>query len=359
MAPTTLPLTAAADAPARSDAERTARIRSAITGTGDDLKARYNLVKHQNAIGAAIMAVAVFGMLGAGAAWYTGLVSAWVSIPVAAVFASLLHELEHDLIHLMYFKKQKVPQNIMLLLCWLLRPLTINPWLRRKLHFHHHKNSGQHDDLEERAITNGERWGVRRLVMLFDGILAIALRLKAAPADRRKTIVLRGTAAYFPVGLLAWATWYTFLGFHLANGIAALAGTAIAWKPGTLSVMHGVDVVTVVLLAPNLLRSFCLNFVSSNMHYFGDIEAGNIVQQTQVLNPWWMTPFQLFCFNFGTTHAIHHFVVGQPFYLRQMVAGKALPVMRANGVRFNDFGTFRRANRWTGVESEQEATARA
>jgi hypothetical protein len=41
-----------------------------------------------------------------------------------------------------------------------------------------------------------------------------------------------------------------------------------------------------------------------------------VIQQTQVLNPWWMLPFQLFCFNFGSTHAIHHFVVRDPFYIR-------------------------------------------
>ncbi len=57
-------------------------------------------------------------------------------------------------------------------------------------------------------------------------------------------------------------------------------------------------------------------------------------------------PLQLFCFNFGSTHAIHHFVVGQPFYLRQMIAPQAHDVMREIGVRFNDLGTFKRANRW-------------
>src|SRR3546814_13463832 len=86
-------------------------------------------------------------------------------------------------------------------------------------------------------------------------------------------------------------------------------------------------------------------FVSSNMHYYGDVESGNIVQQCQVLNPWWLWPAQLFCFNFGATHAIHHFVVSQPFYVRQLTARAAHQVMRDNGVRFNDVGALRRANR--------------
>ncbi len=66
---------------------------------------------------------------------------------------------------------------------------------------------------------------------------------------------------------------------------------------------------------------------------------GNVIQQTQVLNPWWMWPLQAFCFNFGSTHGIHHFVVKEPFYIRQMTAKVAHKVMAEMGVRFNDFGT--------------------
>jgi len=38
-------------------------------------------------------------------------------------------------------------------------------------------------------------------------------------------------------------------------------------------------------------------------------------------------------------------VVKEPFYIRQMTASVAHKVMREMGVRFNDFGTFARANR--------------
>jgi len=99
-------------------------------------------------------------------------------------------------------------------------------------------------------------------------------------------------------------------------------------------------------LAPNALRMFCLHFVSSNMHYYGDVEDKNIMQQCQVLNAWWMLPFNLFCFNFGSTHAIHHFLVKEPFYVRQLTAKTGHRVMREMGVRFNDSGTFRRDNRF-------------
>ena len=65
-----------------------------------------------------------------------------------------------------------------------------------------------------------------------------------------------------------------------------------------------------------------------------------------MLTPRWMLPFQLFCFNFGATHAIHHFVVKEPFYIRQWTAPVAHRVMREMGVRFNDTATFGRANRF-------------
>jgi hypothetical protein len=87
--------------------------------------------------------------------------------------------------------------------------------------------------------------------------------------------------------------------------------------------------------------------VSSNLHYFGDVDPRDTRRQTQVWTAWWTWPLQIFCFNFGGTHAIHHFVVQEPFYVRQLVARDAYVVLRAHGVRFNDFGTFLRANRWT------------
>src|ERR1700761_5109475 len=98
--------------------------------------------------------------------------------------------------------------------------------------------------------------------------------------------------------------------------------------------MPVLNTVAVVYLLPNVIRQASINIVSSSMHYFGDVEG--IVDQTQVLNHWYFWPLQLFCANFGSTHGIHHFVISQPFYLRQMVAGLAHQAMRKYGVRFND-----------------------
>jgi hypothetical protein len=81
------------------------------------------------------------------------------------------------------------------------------------------------------------------------------------------------------------------------------------------------------------------------MHYYGDVTPGNVLEQTQVLNARRFLPLQLFCFNFGSTHAIHHFVANEPFYVRQWTAAAGHAALRENGVPFNDLGTFRRANR--------------
>jgi hypothetical protein len=59
-----------------------------------------------------------------------GQLSAWISIPLSALFASLLHELEHELIHRLYFRNRRWVQNLMMLTVWIMRPSTIHPWYR-------------------------------------------------------------------------------------------------------------------------------------------------------------------------------------------------------------------------------------
>ena len=331
--------------------QQAAHIRAELLAHGAELRQRFPLLNHQDAIGAGILAFALAGMFASAALYINGQLAWWACLLLNAFFASLTHELEHDLIHSMYFRKQRVPHNLLLGLVWLARPSTINPWVRRHLHLNHHKVSGSETDTEERAITNGEPWGIARLLMVGDNMMASLIRfLRAKHPQHRKLIISRTLKVYAPLGLLNWGTWYVFLGFHAANGIASLLGAPLDWSANTLAVMNIVDIAVVVLIGPNVLRTFCLHFVSSNMHYYGDIEAGNVLQQCQVLNPWWLWPLQAFCFNFGSSHAIHHFLVKEPFYIRQLTVPLGHRLLREAGVRFNDFGTFARANRWSRVE---------
>ena len=284
-------------------------------------------------------------MLATAGAYVTGHLAWWLTIPLAAFFMSFAHEIEHDQIHRLYFTRNAKAQNAMFAVCWLLRPYAISPWARKPLHLLHHKVSGTEGDVEERAITNGDTWGPKRALMMIDPVASTFLHL---PKDKAyRSIKLRYVAkAYFPLTYLALALWYSFLLVNLANLGAQALGFAGISGGVPLAMLNVVNVLTIVWIAPNVLRVACLHFVSSNMHYFGDVEEGNVVQQTQVLNRWFFAPFHLFCANFGSTHGIHHFVPNDPFYVRQLTAKAAHAVMAENGVRFNDLRTFRRANRY-------------
>jgi hypothetical protein len=141
--------------------------------------------------------------------------------------------------------------------------------------------------------------------------------------------------------------WLSFLGYHCATLAAWLFGLTLelpAWLAPAVAVLN---VVAVVWVLPNVIRQASVQVLSSSMHYYGDVES--TVQQTQVLSKWYWLPLQLFSCNFGNSHATHHFFVAQPFYLRELVRRDAHAAMRSHGVRFDDVGTFSRANRWGSV----------
>lgn len=342
-----------------TDAARIQRIRQGIMDAGNTLRANNPwLEKYQNSIGMAIFWISIAGILGSAWAYYSGIFAWYVAIPVAAFWMSLLHELEHDLIHMMYFRKKRFWNDFMLAGVWLFRPSTISPWVRRRLHLHHHKVSGTETDLEERGITNGEKWGIRRLLMTGDNLLAVYLRpfttykmTRAFVRDVAKSkeeafeIARENVLGYFPLGVINYVLWHGFIVYHATLITLGLFGVYPAIPAALETVMLYVNFYAVVIAAPNALRTFCLHFVSSNMHYYGDVEKGNVVQQCQIWTSPVMLPLHLFCFNFAGTHSFHHFVVRDPFYIRQWLAPGLYPLMRENGIRFNDFGTFLRANR--------------
>jgi hypothetical protein len=323
------------------------------------IRAKYAFLKHQNSIGFLIFAISIAMILLSAVLYLKGTIG-WIMVAISVAFwTSLLHELEHDLIHFMYFKKNKFMQDLMMLGVWLFRPMTINPWFRRDLHFHHHRVSGSKTDVEERGVTNGEKWGFKRLLTTADIFLGGVLRanivrkdiidaVKKGELPKEQALMFKKSKIYgmMPFTLALYFIWYFFLihysihyisvFFHLGYESSAFIQAQFKW----------INPLVAILIFPNLLRMFCLHFITSNMHYYGDVEVGNIMQQTQVLNKWYFLPFQIFCFNFGSTHAIHHFVVSETFYIRQLTASKAHKVMKEQGVRFNDLGAFGRANRY-------------
>lgn len=342
-----------------ADEQSTKAIRKEVMASYKEIKAKYPVLKHQNAIGFGIFSFSIL-MIILGALFYLkGSIGAVPVILWIAFWTSLLHELEHDLIHYMYFKKSKFVHNLMMLGVWVFRPMTINPWLRREIHFHHHRVSGTKTDIEERGVTNGERWTFKRFITTADVLLGGVLRgsairhdiidsVKAGELSREQAFEFKKVKMYgmLPFTLFLYFTWYFFLvhyGIRIVSGVFHLGYTSPAWVNAQFS---WIDPLVVLLIAPNLFRMFCLHFITSNMHYYGDVIPGDVMQQTQILDKWYFIPMQLFCFNFGSTHAIHHFVVNETFYVRQFTASRAHKVMREQGVRFNDLGTFRRANRF-------------
>jgi len=110
----------------------------------------------------------------------------------------------------------------------------------------------------------------------------------------------------------------------------------------------------VLLALPNLFRQSSLMLMSNSSHYFGDIPPNDVFYQNQILDHPIVWPFQLLCFNFGATHILHHYVVPQPFYLRQLVYSRVADRMVALGVRRNDFGALWRGNYYCKPTSADE-----
>ena len=227
---------------AMTDAQKSAHIRQVVLQAGQALRQRHPWLRHQDAIGAGVMALSVAGMIASGWLYVIGLIPWWLCIPASALFASFIHELEHDLIHTMYFRHSPRAWNLMMALCWITRPSTVSPWTRKRLHLHHHKFSGTDTDLEEIGITNGERWGLKRLLMVGDHMLAIYLRPAAmhrvsrnfirAQQPRSKeefrALVRENLLSYMPLGLLHYALWHGFLAVLAVLLTASLAGQPLA-----------------------------------------------------------------------------------------------------------------------------------
>ena len=328
-------------------------IQRSIRQADAELKQRHPILLQQNTIGLTICLVAFLGMIVSGYGYISGWLPAWACVLISAFFASISHELEHDLIHHLYFRKKPLIHNTMMAIVWLMRPNTVNPWFRRNMHFNHHKVSGTEDDIEERVLGNGMKFGLKRMIISLDGFLSITLRIKEL-RDMKGYHFLNFVLKGAPLGHLYVIGLYGFLAFHAYDFLSLNALLGTSYPPLLLHMMDIMSVVMVVWILPNLLRAFCLHNITAALHYYGDVDS--MIKQCQVMNHWSLLPFQLFCFNFGATHAMHHFVVKQPFYLRQMVAHKVYPVMKENGVRFNDFGSVLRANRFTKQENGQLAS---
>jgi fatty acid desaturase len=313
--------------------ERVRAIRAAIYTEERRLRARYPWLVHQDVLGLVCFSVCLSAAVAMGGAYLTGGLRWWLAVPLIALPLSILHEIEHDLIHDLYFRRRRWVQNVMFTVIWFCK-LGLNPWYRRRIHLKHHRESGQTTDIEERLIGIGLPLGWLRLFIALHplGSVAVFLRLlRDAPDFRPGRMVVLSLPTY-----LIFAVLSLVLPAYLCFGSYSVL-PASGWPP--------VRDLTVLLFAPNVLRQVCLILMSSYSHYYADIPPGDVYYQNQVLTSRLLWPLQAFCCNFGGTHIIHHYVVRQPFYVRQLVAAAAHAEMIRQGVRHNDFGTVARNNR--------------
>lgn len=273
--------------------------------------------------------------------YITGFLVWYLTIPIMAILISFLHELEHDLIHDLYFKENKLIQNIMFAFIWISK-INANPWWRKPMHLKHHKTSGQMDDIEERLIGLGLPLGLKRFLITISPLGSyLVIYSVAQDSKKMKSLpgvdLIRASIVNLPVLLPGNIC---LLAILFPEYVSPVFYT-IAWN------------VCLLLYFPNTLRQSSLQWVSTGCHYFGDIPRNNVFFQNQILNHWFFYPFQVFCFNFGATHIIHHYVTRQPFYLRQMVAAGVMDEFKKQGVRVNDLQIYQRAHRYySTTESE-------
>jgi fatty acid desaturase len=331
-----------------NDADRCQRknvryIVKAIRAAERKLRDRWWILDYQNTIGMLFLAACGSGFATHTVLYLLGSIPVWVCIVGNAICVAVLHELEHDLIHSLYFRGHAGLQKFLLLITWPFMGNSVNPLYRRKIHLLHHRTSGRVEDFEVRLTGTGLQLGFVRLLTVLDGGLASLFRRKEfeqIPSYNHRQFVLAGMP--FVPGFVA--IWYIFILFHATDFVAWLCGWTLFVPPWLASFMTVINTCAVVWVLPNFIRHACLFILTSMIHYYGDVQ--NTLEQIQVVTRWYLWPLQVFTVNLGSTHAIHHFVTTQPFYLRQLVAPAAHAAMRNYGVRFNDFDTLVRANRY-------------
>jgi fatty acid desaturase len=254
----------------------------------------------------------------------------------------MLHELEHDLIHNQYFKGSKWMQSIMFAGIWIAK-FHANPWWRRDVHHWHHRVSGQPNDIEERILGLGMRIGFERLGVCLhpQGFMREVKSMKADAGDAFDIPYMNRTNIWTAGVVHSLIKAFPIMFLLRSFGVAEF-GTAF---PTVRDFM-------VILVYPLILRQTCLVAMSTGCHYYGDIPEHNVYFQNQILNSPLLWPFQLFCWGFGGTHIIHHYVPNQPFYMRSLITEPVWNEMVKQGVRKNDWGVVLRANRWNITETQ-------
>jgi len=287
-------------------------IRKAILEAEKATKLKYPWLRHQNLLGMVCFTGSLFCMATVAWLFWQGLLGAWATVVLMALPISILHEIEHDLIHNLYFRERRWVQDVLFFVIWLSKQHS-SPWLRREMHLKHHLHSGTPDDGEERLIGLGLPLGLKRMAVTVHPTGGILVTKDVA----RESTWLDGKRVRqenAPMMLTSMILTKLFLWQHCVlyfyPGFALYVPSWVTITLRTLFILFG---------APNILRQACLVLMSNGSHYYGDIPPRDVFYQNQILDSWLVWPWQLFCCHFGASHIVHHFVPGQPFYLRLML----------------------------------------
>jgi hypothetical protein len=267
------------------------------------------------------------------------------------ILASLLHEMEHDLIHSLYYKNSARVQNFMFWVVWLFRGNTVNPWFRKEIHLLHHRVSGHKNDVEERYISNGMPWGLKRVLVMLDPLAALTIqgpkiKRDALPELRR----IKAPHKIIPLQRTFMLLWYSFLLLSLTRLGFFLAGVDFAppaWLapdrhvsehcgsrlPDTLLAAAGRDsdrLFEHALLRRRRERSAhrLSRQADAGFEYVARSAAAPVLLQLR-------------------RDARHSPLCRQPAVLPEAMGSTVRhKALRRYGVRFNDFASMRRANGW-------------
>jgi len=323
---------------ASAEQEKVNHLRQIIRAEDRRLRKTYPILslKNQDVVGLTIYLISLFAFFVVSHMWYKGEIASYTMIFLNALVLSIFHEMEHDIIHNLYFKRREIVQHLMFFGIWILKS-NAAPWWRKYWHLRHHQESGQETDVEERLIGLGmEPWSLKRILVTLTpaGTLFVARDIKKDVEDFSVIGLILANAPTVGISTLSM----------IIHGLYNLYPKEMSMFE---SLMPYLVVYNYIINFPNFFRQSALIIVSTYVHYYGDIPEKDVFYQTQILDHWMFYPFQLFCFNFGATHIIHHFVTRQPFYLRQITAFKVLPDLISAGCRYNDFGNQIRSNRYT------------
>src|SRR5881392_233158 len=93
--------------------ERARCIRSVIHAEEQRLRASHPCLVHQDFLGMTCFLGSLAAMGGVVALYLNGALVWWFAVPLMALPISILHELEHDLIHDLYFRSRAWVQHLM------------------------------------------------------------------------------------------------------------------------------------------------------------------------------------------------------------------------------------------------------